>query len=83
MKEEGIQTPRKRNSFKWEVLVLPSMVRKDQIREGFVARTFHIPIDVDDKLRMEAVKQRIRFSDMAVIAFNSYLQKVSRVIDKE
>ena len=55
-----------------------AMTRKDEMREGYVARTFHIPIDIDDKLRMEAVKQRVRFSDMAITAFRKYLQEVSR-----
>jgi hypothetical protein len=32
------------------------MTRKDEMREGFVARTFHIPEDIDDELRMMAVK---------------------------
>jgi hypothetical protein len=50
------------------------MTRKDKMREGFVARTFHIPIDIDDRLRMEAVKKRIRFSDMAILAFGKYLE---------
>jgi hypothetical protein len=50
------------------------MTRKDQMREGFVARTFHIPIDIDDELRMEAVRKRMRFSDMAILAFRKYLQ---------
>ena len=48
------------------------------MREGFVARTFHIPIDVDDKLRMEAVKNRIRFSDMAILAFIEHISQASR-----
>jgi hypothetical protein len=26
------------------------MTRKDKMREGFVARTFHIPIEIDDEL---------------------------------
>ena len=51
-----------------------TMTLKDKMREGFVARTFHIPIDIDDRLRMEAVKKRIRFSDMAILAFGKYLQ---------
>ena len=37
-----------------------TITRKDKMREGFVARTFHIPIDIDDRLRMEAVKKRSR-----------------------
>jgi hypothetical protein len=38
------------------------------MREGFVARTFHIPNDVDDELRMLAIKDHLRFSDMAILA---------------
>jgi hypothetical protein len=53
---------------------ITTMTRKDQMREGFVARTFHIPKDIDDELRMEAVKTHIRFSDMAILAFRKYLQ---------
>jgi hypothetical protein len=45
------------------------MTRKDQMREGF-----DIPNDIDDELRMEAVKTHIRFSDMAILAFRKYLQ---------
>ena len=41
--------------------------------EGFVARAFHIPIDVDDELRMMAVKDHIRFSEIAVLAFKEYI----------
>ena len=52
------------------------MTRKDQMREGYVSRNFHIPIDVDDELRMEAIKQRIRFSDIAIAAFKHYLQAI-------
>jgi hypothetical protein len=26
------------------------MTRKDKMKEGFVARTFHIPMDLDEKL---------------------------------
>jgi len=35
------------------------MTRKDEMREGYVARNFHIPINIDEKLRIEAVKKRI------------------------
>jgi hypothetical protein len=31
------------------------MTRKDSMRQGFVARNFHIPMDVDDKLRLMAI----------------------------
>jgi len=54
------------------------MTRKDQMREGYVSRNFHIPIDVDDELRMEAVKKRIRFSDIAIAAFTHYLQAIKK-----
>jgi len=47
-------------------------MRKDKIREGFVAHTFHLPKNLDDKLRMDAVKQRIRYSDVAIRAFERY-----------
>jgi len=39
------------------------------MREGFVARTFHIPIDIDDELRVN-----VRFSDMAILAFKEFLR---------
>ena len=45
------------------------------MREGFVARNFHIPIDVDDKLRMMAVKNHVRFSDEAIAAFRDHISK--------
>jgi len=35
---------------------------------NFVARTFHIPKDIDDELRMMAIKNHVRFSDMAILA---------------
>ena len=51
------------------------MTQKDKMREGFVARNFHIPIDVDDKLRMMAVKNHVRFSDEAIAAFRDHISK--------
>ena len=51
------------------------MTRKDQMRAGFVARTFHIPIAVDDKLRMMAVKKHVRFSDEAISAFKKHVSE--------
>ena len=45
------------------------MTRKDKMREGFVARNFHIPIDVDDKLRLMAVKNHVRFSDDTLLCY--------------
>ena len=50
------------------------MTRKDQMREGFVARTFHIPIDIDDELRVKAVKTHVRFSEMAILAFREFFR---------
>ena len=58
------------------------ITRKDKIREGYVSRNFHIPIEVDDQLRMEANKQRIRFSDIAIAAFRQYLQRVDRLVSE-
>jgi hypothetical protein len=49
------------------------MTRKDKMREGFVARTFHIPSDVDDELRLMAIKDHVRFSDMAILAFKEHI----------
>jgi hypothetical protein len=54
------------------------MTRKDKMREGYIARNFHIPTDVDDRLRMEAVKKRLRFSDMAIVAFRGYFKEDNR-----
>jgi hypothetical protein len=52
------------------------MTRKDKMREGFVARTFHIPNDVDDELRIMAIKNHVRFSDMAILAFREHISRV-------
>lgn len=51
------------------------MTRKDKMREGFVARTFHIPIEIDDELRMMAVKDHLRFSDLAIVAFREHISR--------
>jgi len=45
------------------------------MRKGFVARTFHIPVDIDDELRIEAVKKRMRFYDMVILAFREHISK--------
>lgn len=60
----------------WHRMCTTIMTRKDKMREGYVSRNFRIPIDVDDELRMEAVKKRIRFSDIAIAAFRHYLQAI-------
>jgi hypothetical protein len=52
------------------------MTRKDKMREGFVARTFHIPNDVDDELRMMAIKDHVRFSEMATSVFRDYISRI-------
>jgi hypothetical protein len=52
------------------------MTRKDKMKEGFVARTFHIPENIDDELRMMAIKNHVRFSDMAIVAFKEHISKV-------
>jgi hypothetical protein len=52
------------------------MTRKDKVREGFVARTFHIPIEIDDELRMMAIKNHVRFSEEATLALKEHLSKV-------
>lgn len=53
---------------------LTTMTRKDKIREGFVARTFHIPEDLDEKLRIKAIKNRVRFSEITILALKEYLK---------
>jgi hypothetical protein len=50
------------------------MTRKDEMKKGFVAHTFHLPMDLDDKLRMEAVRTHVRFSDIAISALQKYLK---------
>ena len=68
------QTPRfTGRALYWHRTCNTIMTRKDKMREGFVARAFHIPIDVDDELRMMAVKDHIRFSEIAVLAFKEYI----------
>lgn len=49
------------------------MTRKDKMRKGFVAHTFHLPIELDDKLRMMAIKNHVRFSDEAITAFERHV----------
>ena len=38
-----------------------------------VAHTFHLPKDLEDELRMEAVKNRVRFSDVAILVIREFL----------
>lgn len=51
------------------------MSKKDKIREGFVAHIFHLPKDLDDELRLEAVTKRVRFSDVAILAIREHISK--------
>lgn len=55
---------------------ITTMTRNDKMREGFVARTFHIPEDIDDELRMMASKDHVRVSEMAILAFREHISKV-------
>ena len=50
------------------------MTRNDQMRDGYVARTFHIPEDLDEKLRLKAVKNKVRFSEITISALKEYLK---------
>ena len=52
------------------------MTRKDEMRKGYVARTFHLPLDIDDELRMMAVKNHVRFSEEAISAFREHISGV-------
>jgi hypothetical protein len=54
------------------------MTRKNKIREGFVAHTFHLPRDLDDELRFEAVKKRVRYSDVAILAIREHFSEVGK-----
>jgi hypothetical protein len=75
-KTVNTQTPRfTGRAIYWHRICNTVMTRKDQMREGFVARNFHIPIDVDDKLRLMAVKNHVRFSDEAIVAFREHIAK--------
>jgi len=43
------------------------------MRKGFVGRTFHIPEDIDIELRMMAIRNDVRFSDEAILAFKEHI----------
>jgi hypothetical protein len=49
-------------------------MKKDKVREGFIARSFNIPEDLDEKLRLKAVKDKVRFSDITISALKEYLK---------
>jgi len=44
------------------------------IRKGFVARSFNIPADLDEKLKLRAVKDKVRFSEITISALEEYLK---------
>jgi hypothetical protein len=50
------------------------MTKKDKIREGFVARTFHIPEELDEQLKIKAAKTKMRFSEVTILALQEYLK---------
>ena len=52
------------------------------IRAGFVARSFNIPEELDEKLRLRAIKDKVRFSDIAILSFRHYLN-INKAGDKE
>lgn len=51
------------------------MTRKDKLKKGIVARTFHIPIEIDDELRMMAIQNHVRFSDEATLALKEHISR--------
>src|SRR5262249_16491240 len=50
------------------------MPKQNRIRKGFVARSFNIPKDLDEKLRLKAVKDNVRFSEITICALKEYLK---------
>jgi hypothetical protein len=50
------------------------MTRKDRLKEGYVARTFHIPEYLDEQLKIKAAKDRMRFSEVTILALKEYLK---------
>jgi hypothetical protein len=58
----------------WNPAYIICMTRKDKMKEGFVARTFHIPMDLDEKLKIKAAKARMRFSEVTILALEEYLK---------
>jgi hypothetical protein len=43
-----------------------------------VARTFHIPEDLDKALKIRAAKEGLRFSQVAELALKEYLEKMDK-----
>lgn len=44
----------------WNRVYMMNMTRKDKMKKGFVTRIFHIPEDLDEKLRIKAIKNKVR-----------------------
>jgi len=44
------------------------------IRKGFVARSFNIPADLDEKLKIRAARDKVRFSQITISALEEYLK---------
>jgi hypothetical protein len=44
------------------------------MKKGFVARTFHLPEILDQKLRMKAIENKMRFSEITISALEEYLK---------
>jgi len=43
-------------------------MRKDEIRKGYVSRSFNIPEKLDERLKIKAAKDKVRFSDITISA---------------
>ena len=65
------------------VITVVKMTRKAEMRKGFVARTFHIPIDIDDELRVMAVKNHVKFSEEATLAFKTHISNSKEKVGKK
>jgi len=44
------------------------------IRKGFVARSFNIPAELDERLKIKAAKDKVRFSEITISALEEYLK---------
>jgi len=51
------------------------MTRKDKMKEGFVSHTFHLPQDLDEEIRVMAVRNHVTFSEEATQAFKEHVSK--------
>jgi hypothetical protein len=54
--------------------VSQALVDRGRIREGYVSRIFKLPVDLDEKLRIRAVKDHIYFSKVVITALKEYLK---------